>query len=131
MSKDLTNSQIDRQNILSNPCALAEVETPVGINGNSFESRSVLPEKQVAAFLAIKTRTVDNDFENSADEPRQNGHALICGKLLQQLKLSRQVTFGHEAHFVTKTTIPRMLDFPAVRSRRKKAAQLALAKEHP
>ncbi len=131
MSKDLTNSQIDRQNILSNPCALEEVETPVGINGNSFESRSVLPEKQVAAFLAIKPRTVDNDLKNVADEPRQNGYALVRGKLLQQLKLSRQATFDDEAHFVTKTTIPRMLDFPAVRSRRKKAARLALAKEHP
>ena len=131
MSKDLTNSQIDRQNILSNPCALAEVETPVGINGNSFESRSVLPEKQVTAFLAIKPRTADNDLENFADEPRQNGYALVRGKRLPQLKLSRQVNFGHEAHFVTKTTIPRMLDLLALRSRRKIAAQLALAKEHP
>lgn len=131
MSKDLTNSQIDRQNILSNPCALAEVETPVGINGNSFESRSVLPEKQVAAFLAIKPRTVDNDLKNVADEPRQNGYALIRRKRLQQLKVSRQATFGHEAHFVTKTAIPRMLDLLALRSRRKKAAKLALAKDNP
>jgi hypothetical protein len=128
---DLSDAYIDRQNILNNPYALVEVEKAAGISGIPFESCPVLLKEQVAAFFEVSTRTVDNDLENSADEPRQNGHALICGKLLQQLKLSRQVTFGHEAHFVTKTTIPRMLDFPAVRSRRQKAAQLALAKEHP
>lgn len=131
MSKDLVNSQTDRQSILHRPDALAAREKAFGVVGIPIESRSVLPEKQVAAFRAIKPRTVDNDHKNVADEPRQNGYALIRRKRLQQLKVSRQVTFGHEAHFVTKTTIPRLLDFPAVGSRRKKAARLALAKEHP
>ena len=124
-------SQIDRQNILNNTNALAEVKTPVGISINSFECRSVPLKGQIAAFLGISRRTVGDDLENSADEPRQNGYELIRGKRLQQLQLSIQATFGHEAHFVTKTTIPRMLDFPVVRSMRKIAAQLALAKEHP
>ncbi len=37
MSKDLTNSAIDRQNILNNPYALAEIEKAAGIKG--FRSR--------------------------------------------------------------------------------------------
>lgn len=131
MSKDLVNSQTDRQSILHRPDALAAREKAFGVVGIPIESRSVLPEKQVAAFLAIKPRTVDSDLENFADEPRQNGYALIRGKRLQQLKLSIQATFGHEAHFVTKTTIPRGLDLLALRSRRKKAARLALAKDNP
>jgi hypothetical protein len=131
MNRDLMNAQIDRQNILNNPHALAEVKTPVGISRNSFESRSVPLKGQIADFLGISRRTVDNDLENFADEPWQNGYVLIRGKRLQQLKLSIQAIFGHEAHFVTKTTIPRMLDLLALRSRRKIAAQLALAKDNP
>lgn len=131
MNRHLINSQTDRQNILHHPDALAAREKGPGVVGTPIESHSVLLKKPVTAFLAIKPRTADNDLENFADEPRQSGYALVRGKLLQQLKLSRQVTFGHEAHFVTKTTIPRLLDFPAVRSMRKIAAQLALAKEHP
>ncbi len=131
MSKDLVNSQTDRQSILHRPDALAAREKASGVVGIPIKSRSVLPKKQVAAFLVIKPRTVDQKLKNFADEPLQNGYALIRCKLLQQLKLSRQATFGHEAHFVTKTTVPGMLDFLALRSSRKIAAQLALAKEHP
>lgn len=131
MSKDLINSQTDRQSILHRPDALAARENGSGVVGTPIESRSFLPKKQVAAFLVIKPRTVDQKLENFADEPRLNGYALVRGKLLQQLKLSRQVNFGHEAHFVSKTNVPGMLDFLAVRSRRKIAAQLVLAKEHP
>lgn len=131
MSGDLINLQTDRQNILHHPDAIAAREKASGVVGIPIESRSVLLKKPVTAFLAIKPRTVDNDLENVADEPRQNGYELTRGKRLQRLKLSRQATFGHEAHFVTKTNVPGMLDFLAVRSRRKKAALLALAKDSP
>ena len=63
MSKDLTNSQIDRQNILNNPYALAEVEKAAGITGISFESRSVLLKEQVAEFFEITPRTVNSYLE--------------------------------------------------------------------
>ena len=42
MEKDLTNSQLDRQNILNNPYAIAEIEKAAGIEGIVFEGRSVL-----------------------------------------------------------------------------------------
>jgi hypothetical protein len=37
MSKDLTSSAIDRQNILDNPYALAEIEKAAGIQGSPFD----------------------------------------------------------------------------------------------
>ncbi len=116
---------------MNNPNALAAREVAYVAAGMPIKSRFVLPHEEAAAFFGLTPRAVDNDLHKSTDEPRQNGYELIRGKRLQQLKLSRQATFGHEAHFVTKTTIPRMLDLLALRSRRKIAAQLALAKEHP
>ena len=113
MSKDLTNSQIDRQNILNNPFALAEVEKAAGITGISFESRAVLLKEQVAEFFEVTPRTVDSYLEKFSDELRQNGYELVRGKRLQELKLSLQTTFGHEANFATKTTVLGVFDFRA------------------
>lgn len=39
MNKDLTNSEIDRQNILNNAYALAEIEKTFQIKGVFFEER--------------------------------------------------------------------------------------------
>jgi hypothetical protein len=48
MSKDLTNSAVDRQNILNNPYALAEIEKAAGIRGIPFEGKTV-----VLSFLKV------------------------------------------------------------------------------
>lgn len=86
MSKDLTNSAIDRQNILNNPYALAEIEKAAGIKGIPFEGKTVVLKEQVAAFFEITPRTVDNYLEKFGDELRQNGYELLKGKRLQECK---------------------------------------------
>lgn len=40
--KDLTVSQVDRQNILNNPFALMEIEKAANIHGIAFERRTIL-----------------------------------------------------------------------------------------
>ena len=113
MSKDLTNSTVDRQNILNNPYALAEIEKAAGIRGIPFEGKTVVLKEQVAAFFEVTTRTVDNYLAKFSDELRQNGYELLKGKRLQDCKLAIQATFGHEADFVTKTTVLGVFDFRA------------------
>jgi hypothetical protein len=51
MSKDLTSSAIDRQNILNNPYALAEIEKAAGIQGIPFEGKTVVLKEQVRPAL--------------------------------------------------------------------------------
>jgi hypothetical protein len=53
MSKDLTNSAVDRQNILNNPYALAEIEKAAGIRGIPFEGKTVVLKEQVATFFKV------------------------------------------------------------------------------
>jgi hypothetical protein len=113
MNKDLTNSAIDRQNILNNPYALAEIEKAAGIRGISFEGKTVVLKEQVAAFFEVTTRTVDNYLEKFSSELRQNGYELLRGKRLQDCKLAIQEAFGHEADFVTKTTVLGVFNFRA------------------
>jgi len=113
MSKDLTNSSVDRQNVLNNPYALAEIERAAGIHGIPFEGRTVVLKEQVAAFFEVTPRTVDNYLEKFSAELRQNGYELLKGKRLQKCKIAIQATFGHEADFVTKTTVLGVFDFRA------------------
>lgn len=113
MSKDLTNSAIDRQNILNNPYALAEIEKAAGIQGILFEGKTVLLKEQVAAFFEVTLRTIDNYIERNGDELRQNGYEVLRGKRLKEFKLVIKTQSGNETDFVTKTTLLGIFDFRA------------------
>lgn len=86
MSKDLTNSAVDRQNILNNPYALAEIEKAAGIQGIPFEGKTVVLKEQVAAFFEVTLRTIENYLEQHADELARNGYEVLKGNRLKTLK---------------------------------------------
>jgi len=111
MSKDLTNSAIDRQNILNNPYALAEIEKAAGVQGIPFEGKTVVLKEQVAAFFEVTPRTIDNYIEKCGDELRQNGYEVLKGNRLKTFKLSLEGSAAHESGFVTKTTALGVFDF--------------------
>lgn len=111
MSKDLTNSAIDRQNILNNPYALAEIEKAAGIEGILFEGKTVVFKEQVAAFFEVTPRTIDNYIEKCGEELRQNGYEVLRGNRLKTIKLSLKDSAGRESGFVTKTTALGVFDF--------------------
>lgn len=111
MSKDLTNSAIDRQNILNNPYALEEIEKAAGIQGIPFEGKTVVLKEQVAAFFEVTPRTIDNYIDKHGDELRQNGYEVLRGKRLQALKIAIQGLSANETDFITKTTVLGIFDF--------------------
>lgn len=111
MSKDLTNSAVDRQNILNNPYALAEIEKAAGVQGIPFEGKTVVLKEQVAAFFEVTPRTIDNYIEKCGEELRQNGYEVLRGNRLKTFKLSLEGSADHESGFVTKTTALGVFDF--------------------
>lgn len=113
MPNDLTTSPVDRQNILNNPYAVAEIEKAVGIRGIPFEGRSVVLKEQVAAFFEVDARTIDNYLARFDAELRHNGYEVVRGKHLKELKLAIQARLGDEAAFVTKTTVLGVFDIRA------------------
>ena len=115
MSKDLTNSALDRQNILNNPYALSEIEKAAGIRGIPFEGKTVVLKEQAAAFFEVTVRTVENYLEQNAEELAGNGYEVISGKRLQALKLEISGKGGPETGFGTigNTTRLGVLDFRA------------------
>ena len=111
--KDLTVSQVDRQNILNNPYALQEIEKAAGIRGITFENKTVVLREQVADFFEVDIRTINAYLEKNDEELRQNGYEVLRGNRLKVLKLAVSAQFGKEANFLTKTTVLGVFDFRA------------------
>lgn len=111
--KDLTVSQIDRQNILNNPYAIQEIEKAARIKGIPFEGKTVVTKDQVSSFFEVTPRTIDNYIEKFSDELRENGYEILRGNRLKSFKKALLENFGDETDFVTKTTVLGVFDFRA------------------
>ena len=113
MGKDLTNSSIERQNVLNNPYALQEIQKAVDVQCIPFEDRMWLTKEQVAAFFEVTPRTIDNYISKYEEELRHNGYVVILGNRLKKLKIAIREQFGDEMNFITKTTVLGIFDFRA------------------
>jgi len=98
--KDLTVSQLDRQNILNNPYALQEIEKATRITGIPFEGKTVVLKEQVSAFFEVTPRTIDNYIDKFSDELRQNGYEVLRGNRLKTFKVSVREQGVNETDFV-------------------------------
>ncbi len=98
--KDLTVSQVDRQNILNNPYALQEIEKATRITGIPFEGKTVVLKEQVSAFFEVTPRTIDNYIDKFSDELRQNGYEVLRGNRLKTFKVSVREQGVNETDFV-------------------------------
>jgi hypothetical protein len=113
MSKDLTTSAVERQNILNNPYAVTEIQKAIGLRGIEYRGKAVLFKEQVAEFFEVTPRTIDNYLSANESELRANGYEVLRGKALQELKLALKAALGNEIDFATKTTILGVFDFRA------------------
>lgn len=85
MAKDLTNSKIDRQNILNNNYAIDEIEKACNIEGIFFEDKIAFTKEQVAQFYEIDIRTLERYLEIYNEEFKSNGYDILKGKGLKIL----------------------------------------------
>ena len=94
MAKDLTNSKIDRQNILNNNYAVSEIEKACNIEGTLFEDKIAFTKEQVAQFYEIDIRTLERYLEVYGDEFKSNGYDILKGQRLKDFikKYNEKVT---------------------------------------
>ena len=88
MDKQLTNSNIDRQNILNNQYAINEVEKAVGIKGVLFEGSYRFTKQQITAFFEVDIRTIERNLEKYRAELEENGYEVLRAKRLKDYKLA-------------------------------------------
>jgi hypothetical protein len=88
MSKDLTSSSIDRQNILNNNYAIEEISKAIGIRGILFEDEIKFTKEQIASFFEVDTRTITRYVKKYYEELSHNGHEVLRGNRLKNFKLA-------------------------------------------
>lgn len=122
MAKSLTNSSLDRQNILNNKYALQEIQKAAGIQGIVFENEFKFLKSQLADFFEIDERTIKRYLVKYEQELKQNGYEILKGKRLKEFKLAvkeiyvRDIdvptkNFGRNIDVITKTTILGIFNF--------------------
>lgn len=85
--KDLTISNIERQNVLNNRFAVSKVQEHLDIEGMLFGGEYRFTKKMVADFYEVEERTIERYLEKHSDELAANGYVLCKGKHLKELKL--------------------------------------------
>lgn len=85
--KDLTISNMERQNVLNNRFAVSKVQEHLDIEGMLFEGEYRFTKKMVADFYEVEERTIERYLEKHSDELAANGYVLCKGKHLKELKL--------------------------------------------
>lgn len=109
MAKDLTSSNIERQNILNNQIAISRIQNALNIKALEFGNSYYLTKQMVADFYQVDIRTIDNYLSNYEDELKHNGYILCKGNMLKEFKLH----FAHEIDFASRTTQLGLFDFRA------------------
>lgn len=84
--KDLTNSHVERKNILNNNLALKEVYSQLGLLGIMFEKRYRYTKQQIAQYFEVDLRTVERIQEGYQQELLDNGTEVLTGARLKQFK---------------------------------------------
>ncbi|HGN9470509.1 TPA: DNA-binding protein [Providencia stuartii] len=111
MSKDLTVSQHDRQNILNNKYAIEQVERYLSLGGIQFKNNTVFTKQQVSEMYDISDATIERYITSNGDELKSNGYTLLRGKELREFKELISGTLISEG---TKTTVLGVFSFRAV-----------------
>jgi hypothetical protein len=114
MDKILTNSAIDRQNILNNPYALEEIQKATGFPGVLFNGEYKFTVSQLAKIFEVDERTIKRYLEKYPDELSANGYIVLRGKLLEQFKIAAEKQFGKDIDVPTKTTVLGVFNFRAL-----------------
>ena len=105
--KDLTVSNIERQNVLNNRFAINKIQEQLDITGMLFEGEYRFTKKMVADFYEVEERTIERYLEKYSDELSANGYVLC--KHLKALKLQ----FAPVINVGNKTTQLGLFNFRA------------------
>lgn len=130
MTKDLTNSRLDRQNILNNEIAVEEIQGTVEIKSVFWEERHYLTKELVAAFFEVDIRTIERYINKFGDELKANGMEILKGKRLESFIrtyddiFATDINVGHKIRSMTVFDFRAFLDMAMLLSESEKARAL-------
>lgn len=111
MTKDLTSSPHERQNILNNRYALQQAEKHLALGGIKYEGEQLFTKLQVAELLDVSESTIEKYLAAHGDELKANGYHLLRGEKLRKVK---SLLSGTVNIYGTKTTVLGLFTFRSV-----------------
>ena len=112
MTKDLTTSPIDRQNILNNELAIEELQPRCGLDGVCWNDSIYVTREMTANFFQVDIRTISRYIEQNSEELTRNGYQVLRGKQLKSFMNAAKIS-GKDINVPTKTTVLGVFDFRA------------------
>lgn len=112
MAKDLTTSQLDRQNILNNELAIEEVQEKSGVEGIEWDGKLYVTREMTAEFFQVDIRTISRYIEQNNEELTRNGYVVLKGKKLKEF-IAAVHSSGKDIYVPAKTTVLGVFDFRA------------------
>ena len=113
MTKDLTTSRLDRQNILNNDLAIEEIHSKAGIEGIEWEGKYYITRETVAGFFEVDVRTIGRYIEQNTEELTQNGYEVLRGKRLKSFIDAAKDSFDKDINVLNKIRQLGVFDFRA------------------
>lgn len=91
MKKDLTNSKVERSNILNNNIAMPELYKAIGYKGLKFESKFRFTKNQLEYFYEVDSRTIERLLVAHENEISKSGYEVLTGERLKDFKKLIQI----------------------------------------
>jgi hypothetical protein len=88
---DLTNSTVDRQNVLNNKYAVEKLQEYLGLTGMLFNDEYKYTVQRVIDFYGVDRGTIIRYLNQFEKELKHNGYEVLKGKKLKEFKIQ----FGH------------------------------------
>lgn len=87
MKKSISDSKIDRENILNNPFAIKNIQKEFNqIPYIKFENKVIILKPDIVKFFDVSEATIDRILSEYSTELRKNGYEVISGKRIVNLK---------------------------------------------
>ncbi|MBE6173204.1 MAG: DNA-binding protein [Enterococcus faecium] len=84
--KSLTESKVDRQNILNNTLAIEQISKEYSFNGVDFEGKTYFINTQISEFFDVDIRTIERLLEDNREELESNDYEVFVGKRLSDFR---------------------------------------------
>ena len=111
MAKDLTTSQLDRQNILNNELAVEEIKSTIELKTVFWDDKYYLTKDLIAAYFDVDIRTIERYIASYSDELSANGFEILKGKRLNAFIEAYNATFATDINVGHKIRSMSVFDF--------------------
>ena len=113
MAKDLTNSRLDRQNILNNEIAIEELRPIIDLQTVFWQDKYYATKNMIAEYFEVDIRTIERYISEYESELSANGYEVLKGKRLNDFIESYNQKFATDINVGRKIRSLTVFDFRA------------------